>query len=247
MRPRRARTAACAAVIAVLVTAGCGDDPVAVPRAESAQLIPLDASPPATETPTVTPTPTPTPTATPTETAEPEPEDEPTATEEPEPEESDEPEQTTEPEEPDEPEPTNVGSPDPSQEPDPEGMSKREQEVVDLTNEVRADEGCGPLRADDRLHEAAVAHSEDMAERDYFDHVTPEGVGPGERAERAGYDSWGGENIAWGYQSAEAVVEGWMDSDGHRANILNCDFEAIGVGAANSGRGPYWTQTFGYE
>ncbi|TDD70282.1 CAP domain-containing protein [Jiangella aurantiaca] len=202
------------------------------------------ASPPPTPATTATPTPTPSASPTPTETAEPD--DEPTATEEPEP----EPTATEEPpesEEPAEPEPTNVGTPNPPDEPDPEGVSEREQEVVDLTNEIRADEGCGPLHADDRLHEAAVLHSEDMAERDYFDHVTPEGVGPGERAERAGYDSWGGENIAWGYQSAEDVVEGWMDSQGHRENILNCDFQAIGVGAADSDGGPYWTQMFGYE
>ncbi|WP_203453729.1 CAP domain-containing protein [Jiangella aurantiaca] len=233
------------AVAAVLATAGCGDDPVAVPRAESVELVPLEsASPPPTPATTATPTPTPSASPTPTETAEPD--DEPTATEEPEP----EPTATEEPpesEEPAEPEPTNVGTPNPPDEPDPEGVSEREQEVVDLTNEIRADEGCGPLHADDRLHEAAVLHSEDMAERDYFDHVTPEGVGPGERAERAGYDSWGGENIAWGYQSAEDVVEGWMDSQGHRENILNCDFQAIGVGAADSDGGPYWTQMFGYE
>lgn len=237
MRPRRASTAACAAAIAVLVTSGCGDEPVAIPRTESAELVPLESSsPPPTETPTPTPSETPTPTPTPTPTQSPEPEE----TEEPEPEPS-------EPEQPEEPDPTNVGTQQPPDEPDPEGMSEREQEVVDRTNEIRADEGCGPVRADDRLHEAAIAHSDDMAERDYFDHETPEGVGPGERAERAGYDSWGGENIAWGYQSAEAVVDGWMDSEGHRANILNCDFEAIGVGAADSSRGPYWTQMFGYE
>ncbi|PZF79586.1 CAP domain-containing protein, partial [Jiangella anatolica] len=154
---------------------------------------------------------------------------------------------TEEPPEP-EPEPTQVATPSPTNEPEPEdGVSDREQAVIDLTNEARADEGCGPLRADDRLHEAALGHSEDMADRDYFDHVTPEGVGPGERAERAGYDSWGGENIAAGYSSAEDVVKGWMDSPGHRANILNCDFVAIGVGAADSDSGPHWTQTFGYE
>ncbi|WP_157987479.1 CAP domain-containing protein [Jiangella endophytica] len=246
MRPRWARVAACVAVVVFLAT-GCGDDPMAIPRAESADLVPLEsASPPPAETPTptVTPTPTPTPTPSPTPTQTPSPTQTPEEPEpEPEPEETDEPE----PEEPAEPEPTNVGTQPPPDEPDPEGMSEREQEVVELTNEVRADEGCGPLRADDRLYEAAAEHSQDMAERDYFDHETPEGVGPGERAERAGYDSWGGENIAWGYQSAEDVVEGWMDSPGHRANILNCDFEAIGVGAADSSRGPYWTQTFGYE
>ncbi|RIQ35865.1 CAP domain-containing protein [Jiangella rhizosphaerae] len=247
MRPRRASTAAVAVLVAgVLATAGCGGDPVAVPRAESVEILPLDppsATPrPSTTTATPTPSSSPTPTPTPTAEPEPEPEEEPAPTEEPEPEPPASEPPAEEPEEPAEPEPTDVGTQAPEG-----GMSEREQEVVDLTNEIRADEGCGPLHADDRLHEAAVLHSEDMAERDYFDHVTPEGVGPGERAERAGYDSWGGENIAWGYRSAEDVVEGWMDSPGHRENILNCDFQAIGVGAADSDGGPYWTQMFGYE
>ncbi|MBB5786912.1 CAP domain-containing protein [Jiangella mangrovi] len=248
MRSGRVSTAACAALVAgVLALTGCGtQDPLAVPSEETTEPWPWEKYPPtetptpsaAAATPTATPTPTPTPTPTATEAPdEPAdtPEPEPTRTTEPEPEESQEPEPTEEPE--------------PSDEPDQPvgGFSEREQEVLDLTNEARADEGCEPLRADDRLHEAAVLHSEDMAERDYFDHVTPEGVGPGERAERAGYDGWGGENIAWGYRSAEDVVEGWMDSPGHRKNILNCDFVAIGVGEADSDRGPYWTQTFGYE
>lgn len=254
MRPGRASSAACAAlVVGVLGLTACGsEDPVAVPESETTKPWPWEEYPP-TPVPTLSAAPA-TPTATPSATATPEPTqppaDEPADTPEPEPTrtaapEPEEPEESDEPE----PEPTEEPEPDPSDEPEEPagGQSEREQQVVDLTNEERAQEGCGPLRADDRLHEAAALHSEDMAERDYFDHVTPEGVGPGERAERAGYDSWGGENIAWGYRSAEDVVEGWMDSHGHRANILNCDFVAIGVGAADSGRGPYWTQTFGYE
>jgi uncharacterized protein YkwD len=104
------------------------------------------------------------------------------------------------------------------------------------------------LRTDDRLVAAARGHSVDMATRDYFDHESPEGEGPGERAAAEGYPDWSGENIAMGYSTPEAVVEGWMDSPGHRRNILDCTSVAIGVGAADSGdagRGIYWTQMFG--
>ena len=87
-----------------------------------------------------------------------------------------------------------------------------------------------------------------MAARDYFDHESPEGDGPGDRAAAQGYPDWSGENIAMGYATAESVVAGWMDSRGHRRNILECGSVAIGVGAVDSGdpqRGIYWTQMFG--
>lgn len=247
---RRVGTAICAALVAVLGLTACGSqDPMAVPRDESTEPWPWEKYPvtttPAPSAAAATPSPTPsaTPVATPepTETPAPEPEPEP----EPEPTEEPEPKPIEEPEPEPEPEPTEEPEPEP-QEP-AGGGSEREQEVIDLTNAERADAGCDPLRADARLYEAAALHSDDMVERDYFDHVSPDGDGPGERAERAGYESWGGENIAWGYRDAAAVVEGWMDSPGHRANILNCDFVAIGVGEAASDDGPYWTQTFGYE
>jgi uncharacterized protein YkwD len=125
-------------------------------------------------------------------------------------------------------------------------MSEREAEVVALTNKERANEGCDtPLRIDDRLVAAAQGHSADMAARDYFSHTSPEGDGPGERTAAEGYPEWSGENIALGYPTAAAVVRGWMKSDGHRANILSCDSVAIGVGAADSDKGIYWTQVFG--
>ena len=115
-----------------------------------------------------------------------------------------------------------------------------------MTNQERADNGCDtPLHVDDRLVAAAQGHSADMAARDYFSHASPEGLGPGDRTAAQGYPQWSGENIAMGYPTAADVVAGWMDSDGHRANILNCDSVAIGVGAADSSDGIYWTQVFG--
>lgn len=127
----------------------------------------------------------------------------------------------------------------------PDRRAALEAEAVELTNAERAKNGCDPLRTDAKLRTAARGHSDDMRKRGYFDHNTPDGEDPWERAEAAGYDQPTGENIARGQQSAKDVVEAWMDSPGHRANILNCDSEAIGVGVALGGDGPYWTQMFG--
>ena len=117
-------------------------------------------------------------------------------------------------------------------------------EVTRLTNLERAKAGCGALRVDSRLAAAAQAHSADMVDRDYFSHTSPDGTGPGDRATAAGYPSWSGENIAAGYPTAAAVVEGWMNSAGHRANILNCQSKATGVGY--DARRNMWTQMFGF-
>lgn len=119
-----------------------------------------------------------------------------------------------------------------------------EDEVVDLVNGERAQSGCDPLRMDPKLAQAAQEHSSDMAERDYFDHTTPEGLTFADRIVNAGYPTPGAENIAVGQQDAQQVMQGWMDSDGHRANILNCDLNTIGVGLNEDGM--YWTQDFGY-
>jgi uncharacterized protein YkwD len=117
-------------------------------------------------------------------------------------------------------------------------------EVLRLTNLERAKVGCGPLHADARLAAAAQGHSTDMAVRDYFSHTTPEGLTPWDRARAAGYDSPSAENIAMGYRSAADVMAAWMQSAGHRQNILNCASHALGVGF--DARGYYWTQMFGY-
>ncbi|PRY02705.1 CAP domain-containing protein [Allonocardiopsis opalescens] len=130
-------------------------------------------------------------------------------------------------------------------EPPQTGQSPIEDEVVALTNRERTAAGCPALSVDERLHAAAEGHSGDMAERDYFSHESPEGDGPGERAAAQGYPRWSGENIAMGQPDAASVVQAWMDSPGHRDNILNCSSTDIGVGAVDSGRGIYWTQLFG--
>ncbi|MEJ2856252.1 MULTISPECIES: CAP domain-containing protein [unclassified Saccharothrix] len=118
------------------------------------------------------------------------------------------------------------------------------QRVVELVNEARAAAGCPAVKVDERIVKAAQAHSTDMATRDYFSHDTPEGVDFAERMKAAGYPKPGGENIAQGYRTPDAVMTGWMNSEGHRRNILNCGFTAIGVGLDT--RGNYWTQDFGW-
>ncbi|MEU6429359.1 CAP domain-containing protein [Microbispora sp. NPDC046973] len=122
-----------------------------------------------------------------------------------------------------------------------------ENEVVRLTNVERAKAGCGPLKHDARLRAAAYAHSADMSAKNYFDHTSKDGRSFSDRITAAGY-TWraAAENIAKGYGTAQAVVQGWMNSPGHRQNILNCTYTDIGVGYVAAG-GPYWTQDFGRQ
>ncbi|WP_030603156.1 sigma-70 family RNA polymerase sigma factor [Streptomyces achromogenes] len=119
-------------------------------------------------------------------------------------------------------------------------------QVVALVNKERAAAGCGPVAEDPQLDRAAQGHSDDMAARGFFDHTNPDGAGPGERVTAAGY-RWStyGENIARGQQTPQAVMDSWMHSPGHRANILNCSFKNIGVGVHKGSGGPWWTQNFG--
>ncbi|WP_405166288.1 CAP domain-containing protein [Nocardia sp. NBC_01499] len=119
-------------------------------------------------------------------------------------------------------------------------------EVVSLTNNERAKAGCSPLKAESHLTQAAQGHSEDMAAGGFMDHNSSKGD-PGDRISAAGYhaQTWA-ENIAAGQRSASEVVSSWMNSAGHRANILNCGLKDIGVGYAKAGNGTaYWTQDFG--
>ena len=119
-----------------------------------------------------------------------------------------------------------------------------QQQILNLVNNERANAGCGALTLNSQLNAAADAHSEDMYVNNYFDHTGLDGSKPWDRAARAGYgSSFIGENIAAGYGSAEAVMNGWMNSSGHRANILNCSYNHLGVGLSSGGN--YWTQLFG--
>ncbi|MFE3144178.1 CAP domain-containing protein [Streptomyces scopuliridis] len=126
------------------------------------------------------------------------------------------------------------------------GSSSSEAAVLSLVNKERAKVGCSPLRADASLGRLAQDFSDDMAQRGFFDHTDPDGKSPWDRAGKAGVKDLGGENIARGQATAQAVMDSWMSSEGHRANILNCDYTRLGVGVHTGSGGPWWTQDFGF-
>jgi len=137
----------------------------------------------------------------------------------------------------------------------PAGEESLAERVVYLTNLERRGQGLPPLKGQASLAAAALGHAEDMAALDYFAHESADGRSPWERLVAAGYDfNLAGENIAAGYPTPEAVVEGWMNSPGHRANILGDSFRELGVGWVREegdtfpgpyGYGDYWVQDFG--
>jgi uncharacterized protein YkwD len=118
--------------------------------------------------------------------------------------------------------------------------------VQTLVNQERVKVGCSPLRADSSLDALAQNFSDDMAARGFFDHTDPDGATPWDRADTAGVKGLGGENIARGQADAQAVMDSWMNSEGHRANILNCDYTRLGIGVHTGPGGPWWTQDFGF-
>lgn len=135
-------------------------------------------------------------------------------------------------------------------------MDEADKLMLTLVNNARAQtRSCGTmsyqaapaLAWNCQLENAAYGHSLSMAENDYFSHTGNDGSDPGDRISAAGYD-WVtyGENIAAGYRDAESVMDGWLTSAGHCANLMNSSFKDIGVGVAEgSGTyGSYWTQDF---
>ncbi|PFU29589.1 CAP domain-containing protein [Bacillus cereus] len=122
-------------------------------------------------------------------------------------------------------------------------LSEFEQRVVELTNAERAKQGLPALKIDTELSKVARIKSEDMQKNNYFDHNSPTYGSPFDMMKKFGisYTS-AGENIAQGQHTPEEVVQAWMNSAGHRANILNNGFTHIGVGYVESGN--YWTQQF---
>lgn len=140
---------------------------------------------------------------------------------------------------------TKVGTPDIGVS---EGLTPEEQEIIRLTNEQRTEAGCAPLTVSFQLMTAARNHTRDMAENNFMSHLGSDGSTFVVRYERVGY-VWraAAENVAAGYTTPQEVVEGWMESDGHRKNILNCAISEVGVGYAYSAQShsTYWTQDFG--
>ena len=118
-----------------------------------------------------------------------------------------------------------------------------ESEVIRLVNEIRANHGLKPLIHDWQLSRVARYKSEDMKKNNYFSHTSPTYGSPFNMMKNFGISyKTAGENIAKGYSTPKAVVDAWMNSPGHRANILNSSYTHIGVGYVASGN--YWTQMF---
>lgn len=125
-------------------------------------------------------------------------------------------------------------------------VSSYEQEVVELVNVERQKAGLPALTLDAEISNIARLKSKDMADNNYFGHQSPTYGSAGNMLSQFGIDwsAWG-ENIASGQRTPEAVVTAWMNSSGHRANILSSNFSRIGVGyVTNSNGTPYWTQIF---
>jgi uncharacterized protein YkwD len=114
---------------------------------------------------------------------------------------------------------------------------------VSRTNTERAAAGLAPLTVDAQLSAAAQSHSQDQANRGVMTHTGSNGSSVADRVTAAGY-VWSsvGENVAYGYRTSSSVMDGWMGSPGHRANILTPSFTQIGMGIARTASGtPYWT------
>ena len=117
------------------------------------------------------------------------------------------------------------------------------KQVVNLTNNERAKAGLKALQIDTKLTQSAQAKSQDMKDKNYFSHTSPTYGSPFDQMKSFGvsYES-AAENIAMGQRTAAEVVDGWMNSPGHKANIMNASYTHIGVGLSDSGY--YWTQQF---
>lgn len=125
------------------------------------------------------------------------------------------------------------------------GELETELEILRLVNIERNKEGLSSLKLGDTLTQVATLKSQDMADNNYFNHISPTYGTPWEMMKQFGIKyTLAGENIAYGYGSPEAVMIGWMNSPGHRSNILNPRFGTLGVGFVVGNGRPYWTQMF---
>ena len=124
-----------------------------------------------------------------------------------------------------------------------QSVGSYESEVIRLVNEVRRENGLKALTANWELSRVARYKSQDMLNKGYFSHTSPTYGTPFQMIKAFGLSfRTAGENIAKGYPTPQAVVNGWMNSSGHRANILNASYTQIGVGYVAQGN--YWTQMF---
>lgn len=125
-------------------------------------------------------------------------------------------------------------------------LSQFEREVIRLTNAERQNRGLAPLQIDEEVSKVARIKSQDMRDRGYFSHQSPTYGSPFDMLRNYGVSyRAAGENIAAGQRTPQQVVQAWMNSQGHRQNILNSNYTHIGVGHVQGGSyGHYWTQMF---
>lgn len=120
-----------------------------------------------------------------------------------------------------------------------------QKEVLDLVNVERTNRGLQPLKFNAELSKVATLKSQDMIDKNYFDHTSPTYGSPFDMMKQFGITyRAAGENIAMGQETPQEVMNSWMNSPGHRKNILNPDFTELGVGIASNGSSLYWTQMF---
>ncbi len=115
------------------------------------------------------------------------------------------------------------------------------KEVFAIVNQERAKAGLQALKLDSRLSSMAKDKAVDMAKNNYFDHTSPTYGSPFDMMKKYGISyNYAGENIAMGQRNAQEVMKDWMNSPGHRKNILSANFDTIGIGYYNG----YWVQEF---
>jgi uncharacterized protein YkwD len=117
--------------------------------------------------------------------------------------------------------------------------------VLALVNNQRTRHGCAALTGSAQLNQLAESYSTEMGVEGFFGHVDPAGRTPWDRARVIGITGLGGENIAVGQSTPQAVMAAWMSSPRHRANILDCAYHSLGVGVYYAEGGPWWTEEFG--
>jgi uncharacterized protein YkwD len=137
--------------------------------------------------------------------------------------------------------------------PENAGRAQLEHTVLCLVNRERTSRGLSRLRSNGKLERAARGHSRHMVDAKFFAHDSPSGASVLERVKRRGYRSSGGmmvgENIAWGsgsYATPAEILNGWMNSPGHRANILNRRFREVGIGIALGAPEGSWDEAATY-
>ena len=139
--------------------------------------------------------------------------------------------------------PDTPSTPDVPETPDTGSSESYAQQVLTLVNRERAANGLSALKLDDTLSRYAAVKSQDMHDNGYFSHTSPTYGSPFDMMKSFGITyNYAGENIAMGYSSPDAVVTAWLNSAGHRANILSANFTTMGLGYVADGG--YWTQWF---